>query len=376
MKNLFTFAILAMSFMIVMAQQQHSVSTKVTSFKLASSKDGLTYSYQYDDQDRISMINVKTTKESYDISATYEDELFTAKYTQYGSVITFNYSIQDDRVVKETVNVSSVNGSVDFNVIEYSYDDDNRLEKISSTSQVEPAANCDIELIWQDGNVTSATISGQSTNATLTFDYYTDLFDRTIVQGLSGYLATIFDETGVISLSPIFICENFFGKLGANLLKSIKRVGSSSKEGSFNKTIDLTYTFTDKGLVQKCNYGSKVHEYTWDASASAHTTYKLTYIVDGETYASYDVEYGAAITPEAIPSKDGYVFSGWSEIPETMPNHDVTVYATFTVGIDNVLSSQPVKYIYSPAGILCDKLQKGINVVVTSDGTRKKVIVR
>lgn len=141
MKKLFTFAILAMSFMIVMAQQQHSVSTKVTSFKLASSKDGLTYSYQYDDQDRISMINVKTTKESYDISATYEDELFTAKYTQYGSVITFNYSIQDDRVVKETVNVSSVNGSVDFNVIEYSYDDDNRLEKISSTSQVEPAAN-------------------------------------------------------------------------------------------------------------------------------------------------------------------------------------------------------------------------------------------
>ena len=144
------------------------------------------------------MINVKTTKESYDISATYEDELFTAKYTQYGSVITFNYSIQDDRVVKETVNVSSVNGSVDFNVIEYSYDDDNRLKKISSTSQVEPAANCDIELIWQDGNVIArlSTISGQSTNATLTFDYYTDLFDRTIVQGLSGYLATIFDETG------------------------------------------------------------------------------------------------------------------------------------------------------------------------------------
>ena len=98
-------------------------------------------------------------------------------------------------------------------------------------------------------------------------------------------------------------------------------------------------------MVQKCNYGSKVHEYTWDTSASAHTTYKLTYIVDGETYASYDVEYGAAITPEAIPSKDGYVFSGWSEIPETIPNHDVTVYATFTVGIDNVLSSQPVKYI-------------------------------
>ena len=59
---------------------------------------------------------------------------------------------------------------------------------------------------------------------------------------------------------------------------------------------------------------------------SAH---RLTYIVDGEEYKSYEIEEGATITPESEPTKEGYTFSGWSEIPETMPAHDVTVTGTF-----------------------------------------------
>ena len=59
--------------------------------------------------------------------------------------------------------------------------------------------------------------------------------------------------------------------------------------------------------------------------------YKLIYQVDGADYKSIDVEYGATITPEEEPTKEGYTFSGWSEIPETMPAHDVTVTGTFTI---------------------------------------------
>jgi hypothetical protein len=72
--------------------------------------------------------------------------------------------------------------------------------------------------------------------------------------------------------------------------------------------------------------------------------YKLTYIVDGEVYKSYVIEYGATITPEAEPTKEGYIFSGWSEIPETMPAHDVTVEGTFTLdttGIVEISVSNP-----------------------------------
>ena len=59
--------------------------------------------------------------------------------------------------------------------------------------------------------------------------------------------------------------------------------------------------------------------------------YKLTYTVDGEEYKSSDVDYGTAITAEKAPVKEGYTFSGWSEIPETMPASDVTITGTFTV---------------------------------------------
>lgn len=57
--------------------------------------------------------------------------------------------------------------------------------------------------------------------------------------------------------------------------------------------------------------------------------YQLTYMVDGEEYKSYIIESGTAITPEPEPTKDTYKFSGWSEIPETMPNHDVVITGTF-----------------------------------------------
>ena len=51
-------------------------------------------------------------------------------------------------------------------------------------------------------------------------------------------------------------------------------------------------------------------------------SYKLTYKVDGEVYKESALEYGTAITPEAEPTKEGYTFSGWSQIPATMPARD------------------------------------------------------
>ena len=67
--------------------------------------------------------------------------------------------------------------------------------------------------------------------------------------------------------------------------------------------------------------------------------YKLNYKLDGDMYKSYDIEYGAPITPETEPTREGYTFSGWCDIPETMPAHDVTVTGTFSQAefyVDNV----------------------------------------
>ena len=60
-------------------------------------------------------------------------------------------------------------------------------------------------------------------------------------------------------------------------------------------------------------------------------TYTITYLLDGETYRKVQLAYGAAIVTPDVPAKEGYSFSGWSGVPSTMPEHDVTITGTFTV---------------------------------------------
>ena len=61
------------------------------------------------------------------------------------------------------------------------------------------------------------------------------------------------------------------------------------------------------------------------------TDFNLTYYVDGEFYKQYKHKYEDAITAEAEPTKKGYTFSGWSEIPLTMPGKHVDVTGTFSI---------------------------------------------
>ena len=107
--------------------------------------------------------------------------------------------------------------------------------------------------------------------------------------------------------------------------------------------------------------------------------YKLTYKVDGEVIKSYDVEYGATITPEPAPTKEGFTFSGWSDIPKTMPAHDVTITGTFTreTGIDQIMSNQNGKaMIFTIDGKHVDNLKKGLNIIRMKNGKMRKVVVK
>ena len=92
--------------------------------------------------------------------------------------------------------------------------------------------------------------------------------------------------------------------------------------------------------------------------------YKLTYMVDGEVYKSYDVEYGAAITHEPAPTKEGYTFSGWSDIPATMPAKDVTVTGYFT-------KNEDVRKFES-GGITYNVNDNGTTVTVTAGYSKYK----
>ena len=108
-------------------------------------------------------------------------------------------------------------------------------------------------------------------------------------------------------------------------------------------------------------------------------SYNITYIVDGELYKQYIMKEGESITPEAEPKKEGYTFSGWSEIPATMPARDIYIYGTYTKTTDvyNVIANSNGAYavkIMSPDGKELSSPQQGLNIIKYSDDTTKKVI--
>ena len=161
-------------------------------------------------------------------------------------------------------------------------------------------------------------------------------------------------------------------------------------DGEVYKTYDIEYgaTITPEAEPTKEGYTFSgwseipatmpAHDVTVTGSFSINK-YKLTYTVDGEVYKTYEMEYGVTITPEAEPTKEGYTFSGWSEIPATMPAHDVTVTGTFTLdtGIEEIMSNANGDVmIFTIDGKRVDNLKKGMNVIRMKDGTTRKVVVK
>lgn len=117
------------------------------------------------------------------------------------------------------------------------------------------------------------------------------------------------------------------------------------------------------------------HDVTVTGTFSINS-YKLTYMIDNEVYKNVTYEYGATITPEPTP-EGNYATFEWTDLPQTMPAHDVVVHATYTTGITDILkgNQQDVK-VYSPNGKMLTKPEKGINIIRMKDGTTRKIVVK
>ena len=102
----------------------------------------------------------------------------------------------------------------------------------------------------------------------------------------------------------------------------------------------------------------------------------ITYEVDCEVVQVDSVKYGDAINLMEAPSKEGFIFSGWSGYPEnlTMPAADIVISGSFSVDGIEYVNAEGV-----PASVTYDIY--GRQVVAPQPGTlylrgNRKLIAR
>lgn len=59
-------------------------------------------------------------------------------------------------------------------------------------------------------------------------------------------------------------------------------------------------------------------------------SYKIKYTIDGEVFSEELLKYGSKIEVKQVPEKTGYTFKGWDkELPNTMPANDIELIGTY-----------------------------------------------
>lgn len=184
--------------------------------------------------------------------------------------------------------------------------------------------------------------SNEESGETMTFKYYEIATGET--RGIDGE-SFQFESNGMLGYPSapyvVKITRHYYVTIEAGV------GGTTSLEsGSYAEDTELVIDATpDEGyhFVQWSD-GSVENPRTIlvneDISLAAEfgvNSYKLTYNVDGEEYKALDIDFGSAIIAEAAPEKEGYTFSGWEGLPESMPAHDVTVAGTFSINSYNAV---------------------------------------
>ena len=226
---------------------------------------------------------------------------------------------------------------------------------------------------WVYLRVWSNVTSGEE----LTFKLYDRTLDEEIVLRSETVTFQANDQVGQasLSLSLLNISNEYrvitFDTDGGSLVNPItQKIGEAVTAPENPTKTGYSFAGWDKEIPTTMPAEDMTIKALWTVN-----TYKLTYVVDGEVYKEYEVEYGATIEPEPEPTREDWEFSGWKEeIPTTMPAHDVVITGSFDVftSITSVeAESSENQVIYNINGVRSNKIRKGLNIV-----NGRKIIVR
>lgn len=141
------------------------------------------------------------------------------------------------------------------------------------------------------------------------------------------------------------------GKLG--FVKSTQYL--KEVEGNYYLPANTSYLFLPSGSSSELTVISEA-EYN---EIIANRSFTVTYMIDGKVYKTEEVKVGRPINADN-PTREGYTFSGWSGLPDTMPDHDITVTGSFTginYNITYVLEGTVHKVVAVPCGSTISPLE-------------------
>ena len=164
---------------------------------------------------------------------------------------------------------------------------------------------------------------------------YGSVIDAPSVSDMEGHTFS-----GWIGLPETMPAQNLeiTGSYTVNLYKVVFKIGEeivSAGELPFGATIEVPavpelagHTFNGWSEVP-ATMPAKDVEITGSYTVN---TYKVVFKIGDEVISSAEVAYGATIEAPTAPEKEGYVFSGWTNLPATMPSNDVEITGYYTTG--------------------------------------------
>lgn len=109
---------------------------------------------------------------------------------------------------------------------------------------------------------------------------------------------------------------------GTTIKRQLVQYGTSATAPSSPVREGYTFTGWDKDF-------SSIKADTVITAQYSINSYTVSYFVDGVLYDTQTYEFGAEIILLDEPQREGQTFSGWSEVPDTMPANNVNVYGSF-----------------------------------------------
>lgn len=137
-------------------------------------------------------------------------------------------------------------------------------------------------------------------------------------------LAWAWQSDGAMRLLNYSTTNQLYKGTSGTIIEVVLVADNDLLPGSYDINLKNIVVSHPKGdVIKPANYTGK--------ATILPAEYTLTYILDDKEFYKEDLSAGSSIIPKEVPQKEGYFFSGWKDLPSTMPTHNVTVKGTYIV---------------------------------------------